>query len=93
VAGTILGVVKDASGGTVPEARITITNVDTSETRAVASGDDGAFRVPDCVRHYSVKVEKDGFKTSTETSLTLDVAQELVVNPACRWLCHTGSHG
>jgi len=29
-----------------------------------------------------VRVEKDGFKTSTETALTLNVAQELVVNPA-----------
>jgi len=46
VAGTILGVVEDASGGAVPGARITITNVDTSEARTVASGDDGAFRVP-----------------------------------------------
>jgi len=83
VAGTILGVVEDASGGTVPGARITITNVDTSEARTVASGDDGAFRVPGLrPGHYSVRVEKDGFKTSTETALALNVAQELVVNPA-----------
>ncbi len=81
-AGTILGVVRDASGGTVPDARITITNVDTSEMRTAATGDDGAFRVP-ALRpgHYSVKVEKDGFKTATQTALTLNVAQELVVNP------------
>jgi len=83
VAGTILGVVEDASGGAVPGARITITNVDTSEARTVASGDDGAFRVPGLrPGHYSVRVEKDGFKTSTETALSLNVAQELVVNPA-----------
>src|SRR5713101_615974 len=81
-AGTILGVVRDASGGTVPDARITITNADTSEMRTAATGDDGAFRVP-ALRpgHYSVKVEKDGFKTATQKALTLDVAQELVVNP------------
>src|SRR5713226_2443558 len=81
-AGTILGVVRDASGGTVPDARITITNVDTSEMRTAATGVDGAFRVP-ALRpgHYSVKVEKDGFKTATQTALTRNVAQELVVNP------------
>src|SRR6266849_1738616 len=81
-AGTILGVVRDASGGTVPDARITITNVDTSEMRTAATGDDGAFRVP-ALRpgHYSVKVEKDGFKTATQKALTLDVAGQLVVNP------------
>jgi hypothetical protein len=81
-AGTILGVVRDASGGTVPDARITITNVDTSEMRTAATGDDGAFRVPGLrPGHYSVKVEKDGFKTSNQTSLTLNVAQELVLSP------------
>jgi hypothetical protein len=81
-AGTILGVVKDASGGAVPDAKITITNVETSEMRPATTRDDGAFRVPGLrPGHYTVRVEKDGFKTSTQTSLTLDVAQELVVNP------------
>jgi hypothetical protein len=81
-AGTILGVVRDASGGTVPDARITITNMDTSEMRTATSRDDGAFRAPGLrPGHYSVRIEKDGFKTSTQTALTLDVAQELVVNP------------
>src|SRR6266853_3256820 len=74
-AGTILGVVRDASGGTVPDARITITNADTNEMRTVATGDDGAFRVPGLrPGRYSMKVEKDGFKTSNQTSLTLNVA-------------------
>jgi hypothetical protein len=74
-AGTILGVVKDASGGTVPEARITVTSTDTSETRTAASSDDGAFRVPGLrPGHYSVRVEKDAFKTSTQAALTLDLA-------------------
>ena len=31
--------------------------------------------------HYSVRVEKEGFKTQTQTGLTLEVTQELVVNP------------
>src|SRR2546423_14442991 len=81
-AGTILGVVKDASGGTVPEAKITVTNTDTSDARNAATGDDGAFRVPGLrPGHYSVRIEKDGFKTTTQTALNLDVAQELVINP------------
>jgi hypothetical protein len=80
--GVILGTVKDASGATVPAANITITNTDTIEARTVTTGEDGAFRAPGLPPgHYSVKVEKGGFKTVTETGLSLDVAGELVVNP------------
>ena len=80
--GTILGTVKDSSGGVVPQANVTVTNTDTGLTRTVATADDGAFRMPALpVGHYSVKVEKEGFSTMSETGLTLEVTQELVVNP------------
>ena len=79
--GTILGVVKDASGGTVPGAEINISNTETAQTRGTKTGDDGAFRVPALpVGHYTVKIEKEGFKTETQTGLVLDVSQELVLN-------------
>jgi hypothetical protein len=80
-AGTILGVVKDPSGAVVPNATITITNVDTAVSRTATSGPDGAFRVPGLPPgHYSVKTEAAGFQAQTRTGLTLNVAQELVVN-------------
>lgn len=80
--GSILGTVRDASGGTVPGARVTVTNTETTDSRTVTTGDDGAYRSPGLrPGHYTVKVEKDGFKTVTQTALTLDVAAELVVNP------------
>ena len=81
--GTILGVVKDSSGGVVPQAKVTVINTDTTDSRTVTTEDDGSYRIP-ALRpgHYSVKVEKDGFKTVTQTSLVLDVTQELVVNSA-----------
>src|SRR5579863_3505680 len=67
---TILGVVKDTSGGTVPQAKITITNTDTNDMRQVTTGDDGAYRVPGLrPGHYSVRVEKDGFKSFTQTAV------------------------
>jgi Carboxypeptidase regulatory-like domain len=79
--GTILGVVKDQSGGVVPDASVTIVNTDTSQSRTVTTGSDGAYRMPALpVGHYSVKVEKTGFKTQMQQRLVLDVAQELVVN-------------
>ena len=79
--GTILGTVKDSSGATVPEAQITVTSIDTNSIRTAVTGNDGSFRVS-ALRpgHYSVRVEKTGFTPETRALLTLDVAQELVVN-------------
>src|SRR5258707_1058605 len=50
--------------------------------RTTTSADDGSYRVP-ALRsgHYTVKTEAQGFEAEATTSLTLDVAQELVVNP------------
>ena len=79
--GTILGVVKDSSGGLVPNAKITATNTDTTEARTATAGDDGAYRFPGLrPGHYTVRVEAQGFQTKAETGLTLDVAGELVTN-------------
>lgn len=80
-AGVILGQVKDPSGAAIPNATVTLTSADTGSARTAASGEDGAYRF-NAVEpgHYNVKVESQGFKTSTITGLTLDVAQELVSN-------------
>jgi len=79
--GTILGTVKDQTGAVVPQAKVTVVNTDTNATRIATTGDDGSFRFPALLAgHYSVKVEKGGFKTEIQTGLTLEVAQEMVVN-------------
>jgi hypothetical protein len=78
---TILGVVKDTSGGSVPDATVTITSVETNSVRTATTGADGEYRVPGLQPgHYNVKVEKSGFKTENQTGLTLDVTQEITVN-------------
>src|SRR5712671_1307293 len=80
--GAILGTVKDTSGGTVPTAKVTVTNTDTNDMRNITTGDDGSYRVAGLrPGSYSVKVEKEGFKTTTQTSLVLNVSSEIVVNP------------
>src|SRR5690242_1676839 len=81
--GTILGVVKDASGAVVPNATVTIRNIETDFLRTVTTGEDGAYRAPALpVGHYNVKIEHAGFQTQTQQGLVLDVAQDLVVNAA-----------
>ncbi len=79
--GTILGAVKDPTGGSVPKASVTVTNLESNYSRTTTTGDDGTYRFPGLpVGSYSVKAETPGFKTETQTGLTLDVAQEAVVN-------------
>jgi hypothetical protein len=78
---TILGVAHDASGGVVPGATVTITNVDTGLKRVVKTGDDGAYRAPELpVGNYEVKAEHAGFKTETRRGITLEVTQTAVIN-------------
>ena len=80
-AGTILGVVKDASGAVVPGATVTITNIETGLSRTVPSSADGAFRAPALpVGRYNLRIEKTGFSTEVQRGLILEVEQELVVN-------------
>jgi hypothetical protein len=79
--GTILGTVKDPSGGVVPGATVTITNTDTSLTRAGTTGADGSYRFPALpVGHYRVQVTKEGFGALTRTGITLEVAQEAAID-------------
>ena len=80
--GIILGVVKDSSSAVVPGASITIVNEETSLTRTVTSGENGAYRAPALpVGRYTLRVELPGFRSQTQRGLILEVAQELVVNP------------
>ena len=79
--GTIQGVVTDSSAASVPDATVTVRNIDTNLTRTVTTTDDGAYRIPALLTgHYSVKVEKTGFQTETRQGLTLEVTQIAVVN-------------
>jgi len=79
--GTILGIVKDAQGGAVAGATVTIRNTETGLTRSLTTGEDGSYRAPALpVGTYSIKVEKPGFKSSTHDGLTLNVTDEMVVH-------------
>jgi hypothetical protein len=78
---TILGTVKDTSGGVVAGANVTVRNTETQLTRTIATGDDGAFRISGLpAGHYDVTADKSGFKTSTQRGVVVDVSQEVVTN-------------
>src|ERR1700676_311435 len=69
--GTILGVVKDTTGGTVAGAAVTVINVDTRLSRTQMTGEDGAYRFPELpVGKYEVQVMKGGFQTYDRKGIT-----------------------
>ncbi len=70
--GVVTGLVTDASGAAVAGARITVTNLDTNETRAVDTTETGSYTVgPLRIGRYSVTAEMRGFKKAVFPEIRL----------------------
>ncbi len=71
---TIVGSVTDPSGAAVANAAVTITHVETGETRSSTTGDSGQFVAPDLgIGHYNVTVKAAGFGESVRNNIVLNV--------------------
>ena len=73
--GTIRGVVTDPSGATVPEATVTVKNVNTGLTQTVKTSADGVYNVlylP--AGDYTVTTEKSGFRKAETSGVSVHVA-------------------
>jgi Carboxypeptidase regulatory-like domain/TonB dependent receptor len=82
-AATITGEVHDPSGAVVPNAAVTITNIDTNISVAVVTNDRGSYTVPNLrPGNYSLTAEAPGFTKTIRTGLTLQVAQVVRVDVA-----------
>jgi hypothetical protein len=80
--GSILGTVTDPSGAVVPNAKITITNLDNGFVRTTTSNATGNFSAPELpVGHYQLRVEVQGFKTYQLKNISLNVTQTMRLNP------------
>jgi len=78
---TLTGTVKDTSGGIVPNAQITITDVATEVTRTVSSGSAGLYTAPNLLPGtYQVRVAAPGFTTALEKGITLTVGAQQVLD-------------
>ncbi|HEV2273648.1 MAG TPA: TonB-dependent receptor [Acidobacteriaceae bacterium] len=76
--GTISGHITDASGASLPGAKVQITERETGITSSTVTNATGYYSVPLLKPgDYSVQVEKNGFKTSLHSNLVLQVAQVL----------------
>lgn len=73
--GTISGTVRDATGAVIPGAKVSATETQTNVTINSATNEAGDYTIPNVpVGTYSVRVEKDGFRPSLLTALTVDAA-------------------
>src|SRR5579871_6078162 len=78
---TILGTITDPSGSVVPEARITITQQETNQTRTLTTDTQGYY-VFTTLRpaSYTLSVEAPGFRKYRQENILLVADQSLTVN-------------
>ena len=79
--GSILGMVKDSSGGVIAGAKVTLTNQDTGIVQTTTSGSAGEYTFsPVKLGRYRVAAEVKGFERVERTNITVDVQQRVVVD-------------
>ena len=74
--GSITGSVADPSGAAIADARVTLTNLGTSEKRTQPTGADGLYSFVNLIPgNYRIEVEKAGFKRITQEPVVVQVQQ------------------
>jgi len=72
----LVGTVTDSSGGVIPGAEVTATDVGTGTQRTVLSNDEGFYVIPGLRRgQYRLECELTGFKKFVQEGITLEVDQ------------------
>src|SRR5436305_3361933 len=80
---TITGVVTDASGAAIPDARVTITDEQTGVKTIVGTNNAGNYSTPPLILGtYRVDIEKQGFKVFSRTGYALTGGQTVRVDAA-----------
>jgi len=79
--GGITGTVSDPSGAVVPDARVTIRNLETNLEIKLATQANGTYLAANLpIGTYSVTFAKDGFKTATHTSIRVEGGATVTVD-------------
>ena len=80
-AGRISGSVTDQTGGALPAAKVTITDVGRGVSRALTADAAGSYAAPNLTPgNYSVRAEFMGFKTFDRKDIVIEVGQEIRVD-------------
>jgi hypothetical protein len=79
--GTILGTVKDQSGGVLPGATVTITHEGQAFTLSTVTREDGSYVfTPIRTGTYAIDVEFQGFKKGVRRGITVSIQQQAVAD-------------
>lgn len=69
ISGDLAGTVADSSGAALPNAKVTVTNLDRGDVKVVVSDATGGFRVPLLIPgKYKVSAVASGFETASTTA-------------------------
>lgn len=79
--GRIVGTVHDQSGAAIPNAAVSITDVQRGLNRTVTTDDSGGYVVPSLdPGTYKVRAESHGFKTVERPNVQVEVASDVTVD-------------
>ena len=79
--GSIAGVVTDASGAVVSGAKVTLTNEGTGAALTTTTSSDGVYKfAPVRVATYKLEVGAQGFQTTTQAGVKVDVGSNVGLN-------------
>src|SRR5258706_10916586 len=79
---SITGTVIDPAGAVVPQAKITVTDVQRNVTRFTGSDSAGRYALTNLAPgSYALQVEAAGFKKHARAAFDLQVAQQAVIDP------------
>src|SRR5258708_19272481 len=82
VGASLQGTVYDPSGAVVPQAEISIRNVDTGVVRTLMTDEGGRWREPVLLPgDYELRVSATGFQTVLRKGIHLAVGQDPVIHP------------
>ncbi len=78
---TIVGTVTDQTGAVVPNAQLTITDIENGFVRSTASNSTGNYSAPELPNgHYQIQVVAPGFKNYDQKNITLNVGDTIRID-------------
>ena len=79
--GSISGVVSDPSGAVLHDANVTLTNEGTNSSLTTKAGSDGRYVFsPVRIGSYTIAATYQGFQTTEQKNVTVNVGQDVVAN-------------